>query len=356
MGATAARLVIHLGPGEHHVVDLSRGCTKLGRSATAGIALTEPMVSERHAELAWDGSRLSMRDMSSTNGTEVNGRRVTSWTTLHDGDRVRWGPVDADVVLAATQAPAPPGPPERSVAVEPPTRDLQMPGGRPPSGRRVFLSHASEDDEIARSVADILRAQGWEPWLDETGIPGGASWAATIQQALRSSSVVVLLVTASSVCKEWVLDEITAARNLRVPVIPALLEDVPLPDDLQFLLQRTQHVDVSALAGFSSDDGSDRADAARRLDDAIIGVMERQGRTNPDRVLMRFGQVFAVVGVLLFLLAILSFIIAGLILDSSWGMEGFPVPMLAPFALALFAMVLGVAGTAMARTGRVRGL
>jgi len=60
--------------------------------------------------------------------------------------------------------------------------------------------------------------------------------------------------------------------------------------------------------------------------------------------------------VLLFLLAILSFIIAGLILDSSWGMEGFPVPMLAPFALALFAMVLGVAGTAMARTGRVRGL
>jgi hypothetical protein len=46
------------------------------------------------------------------------------------------------------------------------------------------------------------------------------------------------LITANSVAKEWVLDEIAAARNLRVPIIPAFLEDVRLPDELQFMLQR----------------------------------------------------------------------------------------------------------------------
>ena len=77
---------------------------------------------------------------------------------------------------------------------------------------------------MARRVAAILRRPGWDAWLDESDIRGGASWAASIQQALRSCSVLVLLVTANSVAKEWVLDEVAAARNLRVPIIPAVLQ------------------------------------------------------------------------------------------------------------------------------------
>jgi len=226
-----------------------------------------------------------MRDLYSTNGTEVNGRRVTEWTALRNGDRVRWGPVAADVVLAV---PAPRPPPEISeplaaVEVE------RLPGAKP-SARRIFISHASEDKRRARHVAAVLRRQGWQPWIDESDIIGGSSWAASIQQALKACSVVVLLVTANSVSKEWVLDEITAARNLRVPIIPAFLENVRLPDELRFLLQRTQSVDISGLFSTSSDDQSNqRAAAASRLDSAILGVLERQGRLNPDRVRMRIG-------------------------------------------------------------------
>jgi pSer/pThr/pTyr-binding forkhead associated (FHA) protein len=45
-----------------------------------------------------------MCDLSSTNGTEVNGRRVLTWTSLHDGDRIRWATVEADVVLSGPGA------------------------------------------------------------------------------------------------------------------------------------------------------------------------------------------------------------------------------------------------------------
>jgi hypothetical protein len=322
---TTARLVIHLSDGDR-VVSLREGRIPVGRGAEAGIRLALPEVSTHHAEMRWDGAELWMRDLSSTNGTEVNGRRVTAWTALHNGDRIHWGPVAADVVLAGpVQAPHVPGaspalgdtlftpasaPPEPPELPEAPPAVARLPGAKP-SARRIFISHASEDKRRARHVAAVLRRQGWQPWIDESDIPGGSAWAAAIQQALKACSVVVLLVTANSVSKEWVLDEIAAARNLRVPIIPAFLEDVRLPDELRFFMQRTQSVDISGLFSTSSDDRSKRQAAASRLDSAILGVLERQGRLNPDRVRMRIGRVLEWVGILLALGGFAGFVYMG---------------------------------------------
>ena len=96
-------------------------------------------------------------------------------------------------------------------------------------------------------------------------------------------------------------DEITAARNLRVPIIPAVLEDVRYPEDLQFLLQRTQSVDLTEL----------EASRLARLDTAIIDVLERQGKTNPDRVKLRVGQVLEILGGIAALAGFVWFIMSG---------------------------------------------
>src|SRR5690242_12514189 len=99
MERTVPRLVIRLADGSERVVDLREGRLTVGRAPDAGIRLALPEVSGHHAELHWDGTRLSMRDLSSTNGTVVNGRQLAEWTVLRDGDQIRWGPVTADVVL-----------------------------------------------------------------------------------------------------------------------------------------------------------------------------------------------------------------------------------------------------------------
>ena len=347
----SARLVIHLPDGGDRVVDLAAGRTEVGRAADAGICLARPEISAHHAELHWDGPLLQMRDLSSTNGTEVNGHRVSAWTALHDGDRIGWGPIAADVVLTR--------PPSRATSAAPPDKGETSvmapvrPAAARPSARRIFISHASEDKRVARRVAAILRRQGWDTWLDESDIRGGASWAASIQQALRSCSVMVLLVTANSVAKEWVLDEVAAARNLRVPIIPAVLQHVRLPDEVQFMLQRTQFVDVSALTTTSSEDQQKRHAAASRLDRAILDVLERQGRLNPDRVRMRAGRIIEVIGVLLVAVGFASFVYTGFRATSA---TGFPVPVLASFALFACGAVLGASGAAMVRAGRAKGL
>jgi hypothetical protein len=349
----SAQLVIHLRDGGDRVVNLDEGRTDVGRAADASIRLTLSEVSAHHAELQWDGMQLQMRDLSSTNGTEVNGRRVSAWTALNDGDRIRWGPVAADVVLARPEPPAASGasPDRGETSIMPPQRAAAV----KPSARRIFISHASEDKRLARHVAATLRRQGWDTWLDESDIRGGVSWAASIQQALRSCSVVVLLVTANSVAKEWVLDEIAAARNLRVPIIPAVLEHVRLPDELQFMLQRTQFVDVSALTTFSSEDQQKRHAAASRLDGAILDVLEHQGRLNPDRVRMRIGRVLEVIGVLVVVVGFASFIYTGFRATSA-STNGFPVPVLVSFAVFGCGGILGATGAALVRAGRAKGL
>jgi hypothetical protein len=339
---TTAQLVIHLSDGDR-VVSLREGRIPVGRAAEAGIRLALPEVSTQHAELRWDGAELWMRDLFSTNGTEVNGRRVAEWTALRNGDRIRWGPVAADVVLAE---PAPPEFPEPLAAVE------RLPAAKP-SARRIFISHASEDKRQARAVAAVLRRQGWQPWIDESDIPGGSPWAASIQQALKASSVVVLLVTANSVSKEWVLDEIVAARNLRVPIIPAFLEDVRLPDELRFMLQRTQSVDISGLFSTSSDDRSKQQAAASGLDSAILGVLERQGRLNPDRVRMRIGRVLGWIGLLLVLGGFAGFVF---MMTRIRNPDGFPVQILVPWGVFFCGGIIAAVGGAMVRSGRAKGL
>jgi len=72
--------------------------TVIGRDELADIVLDDPGISRRHCEVRVtnDGPRLvtSIRDLGSTNGTFVNGQRITS-TRLDEGDQVTIGRTQA---------------------------------------------------------------------------------------------------------------------------------------------------------------------------------------------------------------------------------------------------------------------
>jgi hypothetical protein len=63
----------------------------MGRSEEADILLDDPYASEFHMRLVAGESGLVLHDLGSTNGTYVNGRRVTAPTTLRKGDSVQVG-------------------------------------------------------------------------------------------------------------------------------------------------------------------------------------------------------------------------------------------------------------------------
>ncbi len=53
--------------------------------------LSHETVSRAHAELRLQGGVWVLRDLGSTNGTTVNGRRVTGSAVVRDGDQVSFG-------------------------------------------------------------------------------------------------------------------------------------------------------------------------------------------------------------------------------------------------------------------------
>ncbi len=74
----------------------------IGREDSAGLQLHSRQVSHRHAEIYHEDG-LRVRDLGSTNGTFVNGRRVRSRHRLAAGDIIRFG--DIELRLASYEAP-----------------------------------------------------------------------------------------------------------------------------------------------------------------------------------------------------------------------------------------------------------
>jgi pSer/pThr/pTyr-binding forkhead associated (FHA) protein len=70
--------------------DLRLGSNVIGRGAESDLQLLDQGVSRRHVDIQFDGSRATVYDLGSTNGTSVNGHEVKSQLLRH-GDVIRAG-------------------------------------------------------------------------------------------------------------------------------------------------------------------------------------------------------------------------------------------------------------------------
>jgi hypothetical protein len=66
------------------------GSTVIGRGEGAQVRLADVGISRQHARLDYDGSRMVLTDLGSTNGTTVNGNRINA-AALQHGDVIQLG-------------------------------------------------------------------------------------------------------------------------------------------------------------------------------------------------------------------------------------------------------------------------
>jgi pSer/pThr/pTyr-binding forkhead associated (FHA) protein len=74
--------------GQRHVLD--KRSVVVGRSRDCDIRIEDANVSRHHAEIRQEGATYWVVDLGSTNGLEVNGRRVKR-AKLEDSDRLTMG-------------------------------------------------------------------------------------------------------------------------------------------------------------------------------------------------------------------------------------------------------------------------
>jgi pSer/pThr/pTyr-binding forkhead associated (FHA) protein len=70
-------LVAVMPDGRQSEIPLRRPVQVIGRQTDCQIRIPSPTVSRHHCEIIVDGSRVSVRDLGSSNGTYVNKRRIT---------------------------------------------------------------------------------------------------------------------------------------------------------------------------------------------------------------------------------------------------------------------------------------
>lgn len=96
----------------------------VGRRSSCDLSLDSKMVSQRHAEIFLREDSLWLRDLGSTNGTFVNGERVSVDHHLHDGDILHFADLEFRLVRTGTEDAVLP-----SLTKTMSLQDLDLPGG-----------------------------------------------------------------------------------------------------------------------------------------------------------------------------------------------------------------------------------
>ncbi|HEX5854481.1 MAG TPA: RDD family protein [Thermoanaerobaculia bacterium] len=116
---------------EGREIDLLDGEATLGRSRTSTVRLEHESVSRSHALLTLNSGEAVVKDLNSSNGTYVGGKRISRETRLQSGDRVQLGAAVIDLRIVPPKVPSdrtavlgpdelPPQPPASPPAAAPP--------------------------------------------------------------------------------------------------------------------------------------------------------------------------------------------------------------------------------------------
>ncbi|PYJ23997.1 MAG: hypothetical protein DME99_00975 [Verrucomicrobia bacterium] len=84
-----ARLVL-ICDGDDLVTHKLGNVTTIGRASLNHVVIDNPAVSAQHAIITRFGESYRLKDLNSTNGTQVNGDSITD-VQLKDGDKIRFG-------------------------------------------------------------------------------------------------------------------------------------------------------------------------------------------------------------------------------------------------------------------------
>jgi hypothetical protein len=107
---------------------------------------------------------------------------------------------------------------------------------------RVFVSHASEDKQrFVVRFAQRLRENGVDAWLDQWEMKPGDSLVDRIfEQGLKPAEAVVIVISAVSVTKPWVRQELNTSVVARISrglkIIPIVIDKCEIPECLQSTL------------------------------------------------------------------------------------------------------------------------
>ncbi|WP_129630430.1 FHA domain-containing protein [Candidatus Oscillochloris fontis] len=95
LSAPAPKLIIKRQDGQYRELEWDQEMISVGRDSSNDIVIDHPLASRRHARFVREGDGFVLHDLESTNGTFLNGERLTGNQELRNQDQV----IIADTVI-----------------------------------------------------------------------------------------------------------------------------------------------------------------------------------------------------------------------------------------------------------------
>lgn len=130
----------------------------------------------------------------------------------------------------------------------------------------VFLSYSFQDRPWVSQFVEALREAGLTAWFDVAELLPGERWEQKIQQALRESTTLIVILSPNSIKSPWTFFELGAAVADEKRIIPVLTQDMDIRD-IPFLLTRFQFLRESSPL-----------EAGRRVAEVIARIRTEQAQ------------------------------------------------------------------------------
>ncbi len=216
-GNGGSRLVVRRGPQPNQVYEMNKDVVALGRDITNDIVINDPEVSRHHCRLTRTPTGYTLEDLGSTNGTFVNGQRLTGSRPLVNGDMIGLGEtVTLGYEGGAVQAPASPGMQETLVSSAPSPPSYNAPSATPaqPAGYQQQAGYGEPQYNMPAQPYAQQAPPGYEYYDYEEDNRNTARWIAIGCGCLVVVCVVVLAGAA------FLIDTLNAWCS--VPLVPDL--------------------------------------------------------------------------------------------------------------------------------------
>ena len=134
----------------------------------------------------------------------------------------------------------------------------------------IFISFASKDLSVARTVCEALENRGFNCWISSRDIGPGENFQVAIVRAIRIAKVMILVFSGHSNISEEVKKELVLAGQSRLVVIPLRVEDVAPDEAFAYEFATRQWIDAF----------HDWEHAIQRVVDQLLLVDDLRGTTN----------------------------------------------------------------------------
>ncbi len=153
------KLVFLNGELEGKEFDLNPPGLSVGRETDNDIPMTSAASSRYHLKVEWENGKWFLKDLGSTNGTKLNGEKISGPAQLKPGDEIGIGPIRISYVEKKNAAP-PPSPSMEQP--EPPPPAPPPPQAAPDAQTLTDVEEAMKKEEDS----DAAKGAGYSSFLD----------------------------------------------------------------------------------------------------------------------------------------------------------------------------------------------